>query len=722
VANYGINIDVKIKAGQLTNFNKLLDKTNERINAANKNIQRFASLSPKHIRPVSQSFNDLSMMVNKANAAFNKSTLGTPQAVDAARNVVRANEEFNKGLEKRAKLLEQVTFQMKMQNMAAKGIRPGTMYSGPIGPGQATSMFTGRVKQNIAASQAIREQGGFGAFSTRATEVTKTAKIEAIKSKARDKHFRNISKNVAKIATIQTQQQASAAFSFLPGGDFGMAGGQIGPRLPLVNRLGFGKNAQGGPFAMQGGAMGRLKGGVGSALIGGGFPALFGAGGISSAFGAVAGGLGGALAPGGGFAASIAATAIAAQIEKAREFNKAIEDLNRSIAATGGQSRFTAGQVNEFAESMRMTKEEALEALKAFEQFGAAARISLIKVFGDEATFNMLASFKDSASILDQMDEITKSLGFEQAGLILQILDTQGARAAENKILELTVKKNKELNMQIKERVGAEGRLRNIRKEQRAEDELRVQQEINNAKTILELQTRRLEQQERLAIMKAPIDEMEKLSDVLFQVDALGKSIGDSFSESFKGIVSGSMTAQQALRNLFQRTADHFLDMAAQMLAAQIRSGIFGIFKSFMGLGPLGNPLSRATNTSVAATGIPSGDLLLPGSFGISSIDRSMPNVRGSGMFGRRASGGPVMGGGSYLVGERGPEMFSPGVSGMITPNHALGGSTNVIVNVDASGSSVQGDEEQGKELGRLISVAVQSEIIQQQRPGGLLA
>ena len=35
--------------------------------------------------------------------------------------------------------------------------------------------------------------------------------------------------------------------------------------------------------------------------------------------------------------------------------------------------------------------------------------------------------------------------------------------------------------------------------------------------------------------------------------------------------------------------------------------------------------------------------------------------------------------------------MFSPGVSGMITPNHALGGSTTVIVNVDAIGSSVEG-------------------------------
>ena len=66
--------------------------------------------------------------------------------------------------------------------------------------------------------------------------------------------------------------------------------------------------------------------------------------------------------------------------------------------------------------------------------------------------------------------------------------------------------------------------------------------------------------------------------------------------------------------------------------------------------------------------------------------------------------------------------MFSPGVSGMITPNHALGGSTNVIVNVDASGSSVEGDEQQGRELGRLISVAVQSELLEQKRPGGLLA
>ena len=53
--------------------------------------------------------------------------------------------------------------------------------------------------------------------------------------------------------------------------------------------------------------------------------------------------------------------------------------------------------------------------------------------------------------------------------------------------------------------------------------------------------------------------------------------------------------------------------------------------------------------------------------------------------------------GNDYIVGERGPELFSPGVTGMITPNHALGGSTTVVVNVDASGSAVEGDEQQGK-------------------------
>ena len=62
----------------------------------------------------------------------------------------------------------------------------------------------------------------------------------------------------------------------------------------------------------------------------------------------------------------------------------------------------------------------------------------------------------------------------------------------------------------------------------------------------------------------------------------------------------------------------------------------------------------------------------------------------GIGFAGARANGGPVMGGGSYLVGERGPEIFTPSSSGTITPNNALGGTTNnITINTSADPQAV---------------------------------
>lgn len=54
----------------------------------------------------------------------------------------------------------------------------------------------------------------------------------------------------------------------------------------------------------------------------------------------------------------------------------------------------------------------------------------------------------------------------------------------------------------------------------------------------------------------------------------------------------------------------------------------------------------------------------------------------GSNLFGGgKAMGGPVSGGTTYLVGEEGPELFTPGASGNITPNHELGGpSVNITI------------------------------------------
>jgi len=82
------------------------------------------------------------------------------------------------------------------------------------------------------------------------------------------------------------------------------------------------------------------------------------------------------------------------------------------------------------------------------------------------------------------------------------------------------------------------------------------------------------------------------------------------------------------------------------------------------------------------------------------------------------------MANGMGLMGEAGAEAILPlsrGSDGKLGVK-AQGGGTNIVVNVDASGSSVEGDETEGRALGRLIGAAIQAEIVNQKRPGGLLA
>jgi len=73
------------------------------------------------------------------------------------------------------------------------------------------------------------------------------------------------------------------------------------------------------------------------------------------------------------------------------------------------------------------------------------------------------------------------------------------------------------------------------------------------------------------------------------------------------------------------------------------------------------------------------------------SIVASNPLVKGIGNVidsvfgGGRAAGGSVMSGTSYLVGEKGAEIFTPSSNGFITPNNQLGG--NTVINLNVSGA-----------------------------------
>lgn len=73
------------------------------------------------------------------------------------------------------------------------------------------------------------------------------------------------------------------------------------------------------------------------------------------------------------------------------------------------------------------------------------------------------------------------------------------------------------------------------------------------------------------------------------------------------------------------------------------------------------------------------------------------------GLFGgERADGGYVQRGITYLVGERGPELFTPSGSGNIIPNKELGGSVNKSINVNINPGFLIGTPSEARELGRI--------------------
>ncbi len=199
---------------------------------------------------------------------------------------------------------------------------------------------------------------------------------------------------------------------------------------------------------------------------------------------------------------------------------------------------------------------------------------------------------------------------------------------------------------------------------------------------------------------------LTELQDPINMAQRGAQGIGDAFASSFQGIITGTQTAQEALASFFQNIAKSFLDMATEIIAQMV---IMYAFKQLLGLfGGGATGIGSVGNFSGAFSGTAAS--FNPSSFGM-------------GLLPGRAKGGPVSSGQTYMVGERGPELFVPGRSGTIVANDKMGGGggVNVVVNVDASGSKVEGDEQEGKQLGRLIAAAIQQELVKQKRPGGLL-
>ena len=182
-------------------------------------------------------------------------------------------------------------------------------------------------------------------------------------------------------------------------------------------------------------------------------------------------------------------------------------------------------------------------------------------------------------------------------------------------------------------------------------------------------------------------DEIADLTSISNIAITSAEGIGNAFAQSFQGLISGTMTAKEALGSFFKSVADMFLEMAAQIIAKQITMIILQTILKALGAvggGGGGGAAELGSNPNVAAysgTGI--GDI-------------------GIGTFPMRANGGPVTSQQPYIVGERGPELFVPGTGGSVVNSNDLrsamgaapgSGSGSPVLNMSFQSTTINGTE-----------------------------
>ena len=378
--------------------------------------------------------------------------------------------------------------------------------------------------------------------------------------------------------------------------------------------------------------------------------------------------------------------ALGTGVLRGQELNSVFEQTPAVVQAIAKEMGVTVGEIRDLAKEGKVTIDYILPALERLRTEGAEKLTEAMK--GPAQQFRNLNIAVEELQIAAVEDNLTT------------ITDGVKALTGAIKILNKAIKSDEFKGFMDFLRFGFDGN---------PFDNKELMKELEINRTRRESQTMDLSDPETGTIGRRfrPKD-IEKATDSLKKLnDEWKKGAQDGLTKYREGMKDISTRVSDMVVNSFKKMEDALTDFVTggklsfkdlansiikDMIRIQIQQSVTGPLSSFIG------------------------SLFTPASIG-SQVGSNL----GGHIAGAKASGGPVRGGSSYLVGERGMEIFTPKTSGNITPNHQLGGNTSVVVNVDASGTDVQGNDQQANQLGRLISIAVQSELIKQRRPGGLL-
>ena len=474
--------------------------------------------------------------------------------------------------------------------------------------------------------------------------------------------------------------------------------------IDLANRMGGGLGNQ-----FRGGMNPKgNKAALTSGLISGAFPLLFGQGPIGGAAG-FAGGFAGTKIAGqmGGFAGGLVATAVLQQLttakEKLEELGKAVTffsfDVGAATKALGlagtPQAEYIKliekSQGKQAAFNLVMQDMEQLvgeDGVKALQDFAEGTRElqSEITRFLTEVAANVAKLFSGG----DGGGRVT---GLSRRSLLKDAL-TSDDQTIKN-LLEQRKTANRNQRDNINDLIVA--RMQELKENQKNLDldKLRAEQYRGITKSVTD---KNLFLNESLTLGTREAEIQEKLREFDRKALEFDKEVNKQKRKQFEN----ALRLQEELARV---------NTLYQGIASTIQSGLVDAIEGAInGTRTLGD-VARSVFGAIQRQLI---------DFAATSFLRAIPGI--GGFF---ANGGRPPVGKPSIVGERGPELFVPNSAGTIIPNHELGGmggSTNIVVNVDASGSNVEGDEEESRALGVALSAAIESELIKQKRPGGLLA
>jgi len=190
---------------------------------------------------------------------------------------------------------------------------------------------------------------------------------------------------------------------------------------------------------------------------------------------------------------------------------------------------------------------------------------------------------------------------------------------------------------------------------------------------------------------------MQRMGDKLAEIFGPGGTFAQGIGDATANMLLLGNSGADAMKKLGQA-------IVTQVLSSMIAMGVQAALNYTKDL-IFGAATTTASVTQagiVAAAWAPAAAAVSLASFGSNAVAAnigmasSFAMAKGMSMTGARERGGPVQRSGTYLVGERGPELFTPGQSGGITSNRDMNSersnTANVTFNINAIDTSDAAD------------------------------